>query len=300
MDLRDSFERLNTLRVRLGAREDAINFDRELEPLKEIEIRLEADGIEVAREDIVAVGPFLTYKGEILAILYILNSTSPRENLVGNFAGMKGTPKFHFAWCDTLNDMTQQKRFNRYVLSRSKENLFRVEAMERENDQIILYGERHFLEDIRLYPCQNCLAKLEYHGFTYSKAVMSWEERMTAVDDYSIREYLDENDGNLAVMKFIPEHTANTAPGGGYTSDFPKISKQLRERAKWMCSNSKCNVDMSGKKNGLHVHHISGVKSDNNESNLVVLCALCHRDVDEFHKTMHVSKEIQRFILSRR
>lgn len=297
MDLKDPFKHLTALRVRIGAQEHTTSFDSELAPLAEIEVQLETGGIEVKREEIQTVGPFLTYKGEILAILYIFNSTSPSKDLLGNNAGMRGTPKFHFTWCSTLDRMTSINRFNRYVLSRSKKNLFRVEALDRDDHLIQKIGdERHTLEDIRLYPCQNCLNKLEYHGFSYS--VMSKEERKDAVENFSIQEYLDENDGNLAVMKFIPIHTPDTVPKGGYTSDFLKISRQMRKEENWTCS--ECAVDMSNKKRGLHVHHKNGVKSDNRKQNLKVLCALCHREVDALHKTMHVSKDIETFIIERR
>ena len=80
-----------------------------------------------------------------------------------------------------------------------------------------------------------------------------------------------------------------------YTNDFPEISRKLREEYSWTCS--KCKVDMSNMKAGLHVHHKNGVKNDNDRSNLQVLCALCHQGIDEFHKKMHVSEK-QRTLFS--
>jgi len=296
MELRDPFARLAALRERLGAPIFHSTFGDELAPLRKIERELEQEGIEVKHEEIEKIGPFLTYKGEILAILYIFNSNSPRSDLIGNHAGMSGTPKFHFMWCRTLDQMSRNQRFGRYVLSRSKENTFKVEACEQEDSQICSYGQRHELEDIRLFPCQNCLNEVEYHGFAYG--AMTKAARLQAVNDFSIREYLDENDGNLAVMKLVPENTAETAPGGAYTPDFPKISTYVREAANWRCS--RCNVDMSGHKRGLHTHHINGVKADNRIHNLAALCALCHRGVDSFHNTMHVAKETEQFIRARR
>ena len=59
---------------------------------------------------------------------------------------------------------------------------------------------------------------------------------------------------------------------------------------------SKIYVQMSEKKEGLHTHHINGVKHDNSRRNLSVLCALCHKDVDEHHRTMHIKPDIERYI----
>ena len=78
------------------------------------------------------------------------------------------------------------------------------------------------------------------------------------------------------------------------STDFPEISRQVRESVNWSCS--ECKVDMLKMKKGLHVHHINGLKYDNSKNNLKVLCALCHQNIDEFHKTMHVPKEVERFI----
>lgn len=191
--------------------------------------------------------------------------------------------------------MTVRKRFARYILSRSKTGLFSVEAKERDPDQITLFGERHVLQDIRLAPCQNCMDELIYHGFSLRQPKPS---RTTAVKNFSLQTYLDENDGTLNVMKFTPKHTDKTMPRGGYTKDFPSISTNLRAQSDWKCS--ACTVDMSRMKKGLHVHHINGVTGDNSRSNLQVLCALCHKNIDQFHTTMHVFPDVEGFILSNR
>ena len=114
------------------------------------------------------------------------------------------------------------------------------------------------------------------------------------MESFSIGEYIEENEGNLTVMKHLPKTRAEDAKGGSYTIDFPEISRALREKNNWKCS--KCEVNMLEKKSGLHVHHINGVKSDNNHKNLMVLCALCHQGIDSFHSTMHVNQSIRSFI----
>lgn len=295
MELNDNpFEGLERLRKRINAPERSLSFDEEIAPLSDVERRLKAEGIQVERQDIQSVGPYLTYRGEHLAILYILNSNSPSYDLENNDAG-KSTPKFHLTWCRTLDQMTQRGRFARYVLSRSESNLFRVEAHERDPDEIKKLGERHMLEGIRLFPCQNCLSNLEYQGFELKSPKA---RRMEQVNDFVIKTFLQENDGNLTVMKHLPRTLAEHARGGGYTHDFPEISRRLREQNNWTCS--ECGVDMTEKKEGLHTHHINGVKHDNVRSNLRVLCALCHKNVDEHHKTMHVKKDIERYIETHR
>ena len=59
-------------------------------------------------------------------------------------------------------------------------------------------------------------------------------------------------------------------------------------------------MNMTDKQEGLHTHHINGVKHDNRYTNLKVLCALCHKGVDEHHGTMQVKKDIERYIQTHR
>lgn len=294
MEIKDGFDGLERIRRRLNAPEKTMSFDQPIEKLRDIERELKTAGIVVEKDEIQSIGPYLTYKGEHLAILYILNSTSTSFDLKNNEPS-KSTPKFHLTWCRTLEQMNQTKRFDRYVLSRSPSNLFRVEALERDSQLIGQLGERHMLEGIRLFPCQNCLDSLQYKDFSLQTAK---KLRLGQVEEFIVREYLDENDGNLTVMRHLPKTLAQNAKSGGYTSDFPEISRRLRDQHLWRCS--KCHVDMSGNKSGLHTHHINGVKSDNSSSNLQVLCALCHKNIDSHHSTMFVKASIERYILDRR
>ena len=294
MKLKNSFDGLERLRRRLNAPEKTLSFDQPIEKLRDIEGKLKTTGIVVEKEDIQPVGPYLTYRGEHLAILYILNSNSPSFDLENNEPS-KSTPKFHLTWCRTLDKMTRNKRFERYVLSRSPSNLFRVEALEHDEHAIDQFGERHMLEEIRLFPCQNCLDALQYKSFSLKT---DKSDRLARVEQFVVREFLDENDGNLTVMRHLPRTRAENAEGGGYTEDFPEISRHLREKHHWCCT--KCNVDMSENKAGLHTHHINGVKSDNSRRNLLVLCALCHKGIDPYHSTMYVRPSIERYILNQR
>jgi hypothetical protein len=294
VELNNAFEGLERLRRRINAPERSLSFDEAIAPLSDIEIRLQTEGVVVERSDIQSVGPYLTYRGEHLAILYILNSNSSGSDLENNDPG-KSTPRFHLTWCRTLEQMTQRKRFDRYVLSRSESNLFRVEALERDPEAVKQLGERRILDGIRLFPCQNCLGELGYKGFDLKQPKPF---RLDQVNEFLIKIFLEENDGNLTVMKHLPKTLAHNAKGGGYTQDFPEVSRRIREEHDWTCT--ECGINMREKKAGLHAHHINGVKHDNRAANLKVLCALCHREVDQHHKTMHVKKDIERYINAHR
>lgn len=118
MEINIKFQELESLRKRLNAPERSLSFDKPIEKMRDIERELKTAGIVVSEGDIQSSGPYLTYKGEHLAILYILNSTAPSSDLINNEPS-KGTPKFHLTWCRTLDEMKRKKRFERYVLSRS-------------------------------------------------------------------------------------------------------------------------------------------------------------------------------------
>lgn len=296
MKLKDSFSDLEKIRKQLGADISKFTVDSPIEPLEKIEIRLATDGIRVQKEDVIKdiVGPYLTYQGQSLAILYIYDTGHTHAELIKDNAD-KPAPKFHFCWCSTLENMYANKWGKRYFMSRAADNHFRVEATEWEEDSIEKYGKTHELKGIRLFPCQNCLVKLSYKDFHWK-----WQKdkKLEAVSNFQIQEYIDENEGNLAVMKFVPSYDENSPPSGIYTDDFPQISTKLRASVNWKCS--KCNVDMSLKKAGLHTHHRNRVKSNNAISNLQVLCALCHKNIDRFHSNMPVKASVERYILSNR
>ena len=294
MKLNDPFSTLDELRVRIGAQEKTETYDQPLEKLSDVEIELSTTGIIVEKEDIELIGPYLTYKGEHFAILYICNSFSSSADLFSNDP-TKRTPKFHLTWCKKLEDMEKENRFHRYVLSKRKSNLFRVEALEKDSELIRKHGKRHMMDDVQLFPCQYCLGKMEYKGFNYKQ---KRDEKQQQVLDFQVASFFEENYATFNVMKQIPITLAENAKSGGYTKDWYEISRRFREKNNWICS--KCKVDMGDMKEGLHTHHINGNNKDNRESNLQVLCAYCHRDIDQHHKRMHIKPAIENYIKSHR
>lgn len=60
---------------------------------------------------------------------------------------------------------------------------------------------------------------------------------------------------------------------GEYVKGWPEISKKVREESGYRCQ--KCGKYRPGK-HGLVVHHIDEDKRNNDTSNLIVLCTVCH------------------------
>ena len=295
----DDFYRIRNLRERIGASEGDESFSEKLDPLEEIVIKLEEGEIQVERNEIVSHGPFLLYKGEILAILYIYDYRATQEDLLSESVD-KRAPKFHFSWCRTLEEKDKKGQFARYIFSRKKVNRFKVQATERDPMMIRKLGEHHEMEDVLLYACKNCLNETGYKG--YSKDLTA-EEKNEKVKSFKIDEFISENEATVMTSKFYLESqrvkfSDETVQPMIYSKDFPEISRKLRAEHSWTCS--KCKVDMSNMRAGLHTHHRNGVKNDNSRNNLQVLCALCHQGIDETHKNMHVSRKISKFILANR
>jgi len=295
----DDFYKIRNLRERIGASEGDESFSEKLDPLEEIVIKLEEGEIQVERNEIVSHGPFLLFKGEILAILYIYDYRATQEDLLSESVDKKA-PKFHFSWCRTLQEMDKKGKFARYIFSRKKVNRFKVQATERDPMMIRKLGEHHEMEDVLLYACKNCLNEIGYKG--YSKDLTA-EEKNEKVKSFKIDEFISENEATVSTSKFYLESqrvkfSDETVQPMIYSNDFPEISRKLRHEHSWTCS--KCKVDMSNMRAGLHTHHRNGVKNDNSRNNLQVLCALCHQGIDEFHKNMHVSRKISDFIISNR
>lgn len=299
LEIPPSFFRLKELRERIGASEGNESFSERLDPIEQIVIQLEEGEIQVERDQIVSHGPFLLYEGKILAILYIYDYRATQEDLLSESVDKKA-PKFHFSWCRTLNDMDKKGKFARYIFSRKKINRFKVQATERDPVMIKKLGEHHEMEDVLLFACKNCLNETGYKGYNKD---MSASDKNKMVESFKIDEFISENEATVTTSRFYLESqrvklSDETVQPMVYSDDFPELSRRLREENSWTCS--KCKVDMSRMKAGLHTHHKNGVKSDNSRSNLQVLCALCHQGIDEFHKKMHVSSKHSSFILSNR
>ncbi len=195
--------------------------------------------------------------------LHIYEPNAAREDL----EKLPSYPKYHLCDCETLETMRLKKRFDRYIALRDGQDILPVRPKNIETGQ----WEEEI--KVRLLPCKNCLKQLEIH-------VNHME--------FNLQEFFDVN---KPIFRCLPLYNRENYPdgdgSGGYTKDFSVISKKLRERANWCCS--QCTVNLSQKQDRalLHVHHIDGVRGNNRSDNLRVLCILCHQK-QPFHGHMQI------------
>ena len=82
-------------------------------------------------------------------------------------------------------------------------------------------------------------------------------------------------------------------------SNWAEISHTFRQKKQYRCERCTVSLIEPGHRRLLHTHHINGVKSDNNESNLCALCVDCHSKQD-FHQQMFVPYKDKQIIIQLR
>jgi hypothetical protein len=189
-------------------------------------------------------------------------------------------PRYHVADCLTLENMREKGRFNRYVSTAEADGYFRVEPWDYETqtrgDELLA----------KLAPCQNCLKFLDYDGFEDKKQ----RDRKAIVNDFDIQAFFKNYE---PIFRCLPLYNADDFPEGNYTSDWARISEDLRRNAGWTCKN--CDVGLSEHRNLLHAHHKDGNRGNNKPSNLEALCCVCHKQ-KPFHEGMHIDPKYLQLI----
>ncbi len=189
--------------------------------------------------------------------------------------------KVHFAVCETITYKKSVGQFeSRYRITNSRTNEYLIDVTGRSSRSI----EMRTL----LYPCQNCLALVAYHGFNVR---LSMKQRLAIVKAFDAEEAYMMNWRIL--QKYWKQMKAPTAAKStGYSKNWPKISRVFRKRMGYECHD--CGVV------GYSItdtHHIDGDKSNNNFENLQCLCKLCHKGK---HPHYPVTEAQRKLILKKR
>ena len=277
------------LRAKMGA--DKSSWTPEamsLDPREEIRVQLQL-GIEISLEDVDrGPGGLLTYRGEQV-ILYIKDTRSDRYTLEHE---PERSRRFHVAECETLEKMRKKGRFERYVVTNRMDGFFLVDWLEKET------GERGETE-AELRVCKNCLKAVNWRGYERPQDRLELENgRRQAKSDiwtgFQISQFL------LEFSTFFhskPSRKDVTAEPNVYAFNWAAISERTRRAKNWTCE--ACDVNLKSAPHLLHCHHKNGVVTDNNPTNLEVLCAVDHAKQPD-HGHMKVPEKDKSIITSLR
>lgn len=174
----------------------------------------------------------------------------------------EGGRKIHFAVCSTLQDMQETGRFQRYRMTENDDNLYLVDVKE---------GNRDEEKNVRLFPCQNCLAQLRYRCFDSSSPR---DIKSKIVEEFDAREAFDFLYQHFDIFRQQMVGRPPATFPTGYSRGWNRISRDIRESCSFTCQG--CGVKLKRSSRLLDVHHKDGDKRNNRDDNLVCLCKLCH------------------------
>ncbi|MGF6610458.1 hypothetical protein OKW45_005380 [Paraburkholderia sp. WSM4175] len=247
---------LNALRQKMGA-PLSVSFVPDLR-FKEIDLpvleRLQKTGVDVKFDEVEVLSDgTLAYKG-YRVLLYIRDISS-----IGHQEDM---PRYHLAYCRTLDKMRRNSRFDRYVVANGESGKFQVNVIEN--------GIR--TQHVRLNVCQNCLDQIHWDGFAMK---MPREGRLALVSRFALPDFFKKYSRDLMAVR--PKHTSDTAPLNDYSQDWSEVSERTKRQRGYRCGKCSTMLRQTDSK-FLHVHHRNGQKHDNRDSNLDVLCIGCHAE----------------------
>ena len=143
-----------------------------------IDTQLRGEGIESSTLDDVEVAPDGTLSYEGRNIIVYIRDQEIRDSDISDPENLR---RFHIVNCNTLEQMRNMGRYNRYVCSTREDGKFIVNIMR--YGEIIEQGKL-----IELLVCQHCLGELKHDGFS---PTLSSEVKKKMAREFSLREFFD-------------------------------------------------------------------------------------------------------------
>ena len=200
------------------------------------------------------------------------NSKSQLEN------GGEGVAKFHITDCETVRDMREGGRKNRYIAHRLPSEPFPIRY---EIEKKTKWGtKKEWSEEeifVNLWACKNCMYELDL------------PDDDSDVKNFDRVEFFKNHESNFP---YEPKYDKNSYPVGGYPDNWDEISKEVKEKNSWCCDCCKVNLSRQEHRKLLHTHHKDGIlrRRGENNSNLRPLCILCHSR-QPYHRNMATKEE---------
>lgn len=170
--------------------------------------------------------------------------------------------RIHLTECQALSEMRRQNRFERYVVTNRFDKPLRMVLNDRRHESA------HEVElDLRV--CRYCLQAIDWEGYARKPR----REREEVWLSFTRKAFLERYSPTFASLPSGRDQD----PNDDYPANWQSIRQQALERADFTCLY--CRVKVSREKRRLlDVHHLNGRKRDCHQTNLVVLCKLCHAD----------------------
>lgn len=115
----------------------------------------------------------------------------------------------------------------------------------------------------------------------YCRNMLSFGDELRTIRTSADFAVLVEDSNRKQVEKFSGDSYVDVF---GYTKDWHEISTKYKEKHNYTCENCGITITDPFDRQYIHVHHINGDKTFNDESNLKCLCIDCHSKVDGLHK----------------
>lgn len=167
-------------------------------------------------------------------------------------------PKYHIASCKTLKEQGKKDRYNqKYVVSQRDDGNFSLRIFKNGIMASVFK---------QLNVCQNCLDVLKWQNFDRLKR--DKVRKLEIVSNFSLVNFYEKYPRDI--INILPKYTSADIPINQYPSDWVEIRKRILLKRSHTCED--CGISER-----LEVHHKNGVRSNNEDYNLEVLCHKCHQ-----------------------